>query len=239
MSGEDMVRALGFIDEKYIAEAESTKLSAKRVWLKVGSVAACLCLLLTGIYSLRQEGIPTEGANDMAQVPAGGYESIQEDGTVRGYGEKEIMESAQEDAEPKSYVVSSREIRTDGGGEDISYPFVTILRSREELEDYCLAQGKIYDLESGFLEACSAYREDYFADNDLILLCVEETSGSVTHQVTDVREENGEWIITVVRYEPEEGTCDMAQWHILIEVQMGKVIAPESTVTVRFENKEN
>ena len=238
MNGEDMVKALGYIDEQYIQEAETEKLSAKGIWLRVGSAAACLCLLLAGIYGPWKRNIPGEGNQEMAQVPAGGmqeYSMAYGEQSDRSQADKEII---CENAEPNSYAVSTWEIRTDGGNEDISYPFVTVLRSREELTDYCLAQGKVFDLETEFLDACKGYDESYFAKNDLILICVEETSGSVTHQVTDVREEKGGWIITVVRHEPEEKTADMAQWHILVEIQMGKVIAPEATVSVRFENKE-
>ena len=238
MNGEDMVKALGYIDERYIQEAETAKLSTKGVWLRVGSVAACLCLLLAGFYGLRQRNLPGEGDQEMAQVPAGGWQEnsvLYSNNADRSQTDKEII---CENAEPNAYLVSTREIRTDGGNEDITYPFVTVLRSREELEDYCLAQGEVFDLETEFLDACKGYDESYFAKHDLILICVEETSGSVTHQVTDVREEKGGWIITVVRHEPEEKTADMAQWHILVEIQMGKVIAPEATVSVRLENKE-
>lgn len=240
MNGEDMVRALGFIDEKYIDEAETAQLSAKGIWLRVGSAAACLCLLLAGFYGLRQSNILTEGSQEMPQFPAGGkQEDIAEDSTVRGQKDIGSEEIAAEGAEPNTYAVSTREIRTDGGRDGMVYPFVTVLRSREELADYCRAQGEIFDLESGFLDACKLYDDSYFARNDLILICVEEESGSVTHQVTDVYEENGGWVITVVRHVPQERTDDTAQWHILVEVQMGKVIAPESTVTIRLENKEN
>lgn len=242
MNGEDMVRALGFIDEKYIDEAETAKLSTKGVWLRMGSAAACLCLFLAGIYGLKQSSIPAEDVQEMAQAPAGGWqENAVEDSSDAVRGQKDMIseEIAAEGAEPKAYMVSTQEIRTDGGSEDIVYPLVTVLRSREELEDYCRAQRDIFDLESGFLDACKGYDSSYFAQNDLILICVEENSGSVTHQVTDVCEENGGWVITVVRHEPEEKTDDLAQWHILVEVQMGKVIALESAVTIRLENKEN
>lgn len=238
MSGEDMEKALGYIDERYIQEAETAKLSAKKVWLRVGSAAACLCLLLAGIYGLQQRNMPGEENQEMAQVPAGGWQEnfmAHSNQADRSQADNEMICQG---AEPKAYLVSTREIRTDGGNEDISYPFVTVLRSREELTDYCLAQGKVFDLETEFLDACKGYDESYFAQNDLILICVEEASGSVTHQVTDVREEKGGWIITVVRHEPEEKTADMAQWHILVEIQMGKVIAPEATVSVQLENKE-
>lgn len=248
MNGEDMAKALGFIDEKYIDEADTAKLTARGIWLRVGSLAACLCVLMAGIYGMRQASIPAQGQGEPTDGP-GGYDGIMESmpesslsdsaHSPNKRNENDKPEAVASGIEPNAYGVSTQEIRTDGGAEGISYPFVTVLRSTEELEGYCLAQREIFDLESGFLDACSRYNDSYFAQNDLILVCIEEESGSVTHQITDVYEEKGVWIITVVRHMPQEKTDDMAQWHILVEVQMGKVIAPESTVVIRFENKEN
>ena len=242
MNGDDLIRALGDINEEFVAEAEEWKRPGKQLWRRAGSLAACLCLILACMYGLYHRNILPEVPGAVGQLAAGGNIAIDEDAAI-GETERNWEKPAKENKEPKPYAVSSRSIRTDGGAKDISYPFVTILRSREELEDYCLVQGRLFDLETGFLEACEAYDEIYFAEHDLILLCLEESSGSVTHQVTDVRDENGEWIITVTKHAPVEMIrdmpFDMTQWHILIEVQMGKVIAPESAVTVRFENKEN
>jgi len=241
MSGEDMVRALNFVEEKYIEEAEMARLSNGKIWLRVGSMAACLCLLAFGIHSWKQHNMLADGEQEQAQVPAGGTLVMihtQNGDSTDTRQEESRHEIHYGQGEPKAYAVSSKEIRTDGGNEDISYPFVTVLRSLEELDDYCRAQGKIFDLETEFLDASKGYDESYFVKHDLILICVEETSGAVTHQVTDVREEQGGWIITVVRHEPEEKTDDLAQWHILVEIQIGKVIAPEAAVSVRLENKE-
>lgn len=251
MNGDDMLSALNHIDEKYIAEAEAAKISGGGIWLRVGSVAACLCLIFAGVYGLRQREMQMEKADQVMQTPAGGMQVItpitqpekneaKAEQPARGMQDFAISEEADyTGAEPDVYGVLSRNVRADGGMEDAVYPYVTVLRSAEELEDYCLTQGEIYDLESGFKEACEAYDESYFANNDLILLCVEEAGGAMTHQVTGMYQKNGIWIISVVRYVPEEATYDVSQWHILIEVQMGKVIAPESTVTVQVEYREN
>lgn len=251
MNGDDILSALNHIDEKYIAEAETAKISGRGIWLRVGSAAACLGLIFAGVYGLRQREMQMENADKVMQMPAGSVQmtkpTIQQEKNegkaeqpARGMQDFAIANEADyTGVEPDMYGVLSRNVRTDGGMEDAVYPYVTVLRSAEELEDYCLTQGEIYDLESGFKEACEAYDESYFAKNDLILLCVEESGGALTYQVTGMYQENGNWIISVVRNMTEEAACDVAQWHILIEVQMGKVIAPGSTVTVQVENKEN
>ena len=52
MTGKDLFESLSFIDERYIEEAEYCTLARKFPWLRVASLAACLCLLLLCIRPL-------------------------------------------------------------------------------------------------------------------------------------------------------------------------------------------
>ena len=52
MTGQELFHALSFVDEKYVAEAETARI-AKTPWMKYLSVAACLCILLLGVYGMR------------------------------------------------------------------------------------------------------------------------------------------------------------------------------------------
>ena len=56
MTGQELFHALSFVDERYIAEAESAKLGGKIPWVKVLSVAACLCILIVGAFALENIG---------------------------------------------------------------------------------------------------------------------------------------------------------------------------------------
>ena len=51
MTGAELFEALSFVDEKYVQEAENAKLRTATPWMKVLSVAACLCILITGVYA--------------------------------------------------------------------------------------------------------------------------------------------------------------------------------------------
>ena len=57
MTGQELFYALSFVDERYIAEAETAKLGAKIPWIKVLSVAACLCILIVGAFALDEIGL--------------------------------------------------------------------------------------------------------------------------------------------------------------------------------------
>lgn len=69
MTGTQLFEALSFVDEKYIQEAETSNLHRNTPWMKVLSVAACLCILITGVYAYSRmqskgamEGIKEEAA---------------------------------------------------------------------------------------------------------------------------------------------------------------------------------
>lgn len=69
------------------------------------------------------------------------------------------------------------------------------------------------------------YDENFFAEHNLILVVMIESSGSVAHEVREVQveasvESDLPYTIrpVIMRICPDVGTCDMAQWYILIAV---------------------
>ena len=69
MTGQELFGALSFVDERYIAEAETANLRVKLPWMKVVSVVACLCILIVGAFAL--ENIGHKGATEsMAEAEA-------------------------------------------------------------------------------------------------------------------------------------------------------------------------
>ena len=155
--------------------------------------------------------------------------------------------------EPGAYAFEAQYIRTNGGPED-GYPYHTVISSRAELEAYYEAYKDIYSLERretvysdstiGFLDACDKYDNAYFERQNLVLIVLQEGSGSIRHEITDVRRhriENGAldgWDITIDRKVPEAGSEDMAQWHLFLEVQMGDVIKATDKVWINGKQSE-
>ena len=72
MSGKDLFEGMSYVDARFVDEAENKTLPKRIVspWIKVASMAACLCLILFSLYNLqpylrgKTEGIATEGAAD-------------------------------------------------------------------------------------------------------------------------------------------------------------------------------
>ena len=91
---------------------------------------------------------------------------------------------------------------------------------------------KVYsDTTIGFVDAIERNDEAWFADHQLIVVLLEEGNGSIRHNVTEVRD-GAEPVVTVSRLVPEVGTADMAEWHILVEVE--RVSDPATEITVNL-----
>ena len=74
MSGKDLFEAMSYVDERFVDEAEYMTFPKPVVfpWIKLGSMAACLCLIIFSLYNLQpylrgeMEGISGEGAADVS-----------------------------------------------------------------------------------------------------------------------------------------------------------------------------
>jgi len=135
---------------------------------------------------------------------------------------------------------SAQYIRTNGGA--TQFPDVQIIDSVQALTDYYEKNDEAFDLERkaqvysdttiGFLDACDKYDDAFFADNYLIFVLLEEGSGSIRHEVTDVLQTaDGEIAISIDTHVPSCFTCDMAQWHIILELDREvNVFAPQDVL---------
>ena len=75
MSGKDLFEGMSYVDERFVYEAENKTLPKRIVspWLKVASMAACLCLIIFSLYNLQPylrgetEGAGQEAADAMPE----------------------------------------------------------------------------------------------------------------------------------------------------------------------------
>ena len=135
----------------------------------------------------------------------------------------------------KNISFETQYIRTDGYHEDAQYPKIIFIRSVDELNNYYKENRSKYSLERrenvsldssiGFLDACDKYDDSYFKEKILIMVLLEEGSGSIRHTVKKIELKNTEdsngvinkLLIEIDPIIPECGTADMAEWHIMIE----------------------
>lgn len=131
-------------------------------------------------------------------------------------------------------------VRTDGYHENVGYPVVTVVSSKAALDAYFEENRGLYELSrgeqagsaSGFAGAIKKYDDDWFASHQLVIALLEESSGSVRHEVESVTAGDSPSIV-IRRLVPEVGTCDMAEWHILIELA-ANTFRPDARIPVTF-----
>ena len=165
-----------------------------------------------------------------------------------GCNKKTDLQQSNNIPEPESYAFDAQYIRTDGYSTDKCYPYFVVIDSKKELDAYYDANKEKYDLERketvysdttiGFLDACDKYDDAYFENNNLVLIILQESSGSVRHEITDVhaqRDEKGTvlgWNISINSIVPEAVTDDVAQWHLFLEIQMGNIINDQDSIFI-------
>ena len=138
-------------------------------------------------------------------------------------------------------------VRTDGYHEGVRYPSYTVITTNAQLEEYYAKNKDLYNLERrtsppasdssiGFLNAADKYDDAFFATHTLVLVLLQESSGSVRHEVTKVSNDEGVTEITVRRDVPQIGTTDMAQWHIFVELPNTQVSPAEIRIVLDTNN---
>lgn len=196
------------------------KIIIKRVIISGISTAAAVLLVACAV-----RWMTTIGTTD--RFPSGNNKEENEDvmGLPDGNGSAELEDSAVGNLTLGSsssieLEFKAQYIRMNGIDEDAIYPAALIIRSVEELKTYC----ENISTEE-FLEACDKYSENYFENQVLVLVVLQEGSGSISHNVKALttkgivtgNEMTAKLSIEIESLIPEAGTCDMAQWHIIIE----------------------
>lgn len=118
----------------------------------------------------------------------------------------------------QSLEIAAQYIRTDGYHEGRKYPRAALLSDRKEFMEYYESSRDFYSLDD-FYNACHQYDENFFSKYDLLMVLVEEGSGSILHTVRALEYTDGTISVQIDRAVPEVVTDDMAQWHILIPVE--------------------
>ncbi len=74
---------------------------------------------------------------------------------------------------------------------------------------------------TAFSTAIKRYDDAFFQDSVVVLISLEEGSGSISHKVKSCELTNDSIVIDLDTYTPTILTDDMALWHILIEIEKG------------------
>jgi len=114
--------------------------------------------------------------------------------------------------------ISIEYTRTDGYHSDMSYPCIQVIKSENELLEYYQKQKDKFNMDSDFKDRMAYYDESFLKYNVLVIILIQESSGSIRHELESVTTDDDSVIFGIKRIIPEMGTTDMAQWHILISI---------------------
>ena len=139
-------------------------------------------------------------------------------------------------------------VRTNDYTDGAKYPVVKVIKSVQELKAYYETYKDTFDLERrdtvysdmpvGFLDVCSKYDETFFNENYLVFAILEEGSGSIRHKVERVvLTTDGKLSVSICSIVPEVCTDDMAQWHIVLELQRSTAIESEKDVVLYWDGR--
>lgn len=106
------------------------------------------------------------------------------------------------------------------------FPQYAVIRSASELEEIHDELGLMVadNVDTTWELLTAKYSDEWFKSNDLILVLLEEPSGSINPYVTDVtRGEDRNYTVYINDDYPEAFTNDMAYWYVLVEITGTKV----------------
>ena len=117
-----------------------------------------------------------------------------------------------------------------GSNGDERYPYTKTVTTLAEWQSLYLGCDASLISDSGFTDGLAALDEAFFAEQSLLILYLEESSGSYRHRVDQVIVEDGTVTVTLTTLQPEIFTCDMAYWAILIPIDKGSANLPVEIV---------
>ena len=156
------------------------------------------------------------------------------DESVKTYNDTEWLNDVHMIGEPETLDFDVQYVREGAKVEPTVYPAVRVIRSVDEMNRYL--QNETY-MSENLMEACEKYDENYFGSQLLIIVLLEEGSGSIRHEVEQVGIDGDKTIVEIKTIVPEVGTCDMAYWHILIEPEAGTEISSEDDVIIFLDGR--
>lgn len=172
-------------------------------YISVSALAlAVVCALVFSFVSCLRSGTDADTCDETAET--GGV-------TFPVSGEADLRKGTENEVRVFPY----RTVRTGSGDENENkeYPYIFEIKNRTEFDALAKRLGSAYAEELSAL----GYGDAFFAENELVTVVLRETSGSIGHEVLGADEKGG---IRIKRILPEEGTCDMAEWHIFVELPL-------------------
>ncbi len=110
-----------------------------------------------------------------------------------------------------------------GYGDDDSYPKAYVMRSYSEIEEYYYATEKSYYFGVRFTITMASFTDEFFEDNDVMIVVISEPSTYVSHSVDGMELfTDGSFNISITRHIPEDAPIsDGTIYHLVFTAPKG------------------
>lgn len=213
------------------APAKKGKVIAWKRWIPVAA-AACLVLVVSLLPGGKPAMDSAPGAPDMASngAPAPVVDAPAGDSAKAEAAEYDdslsTQNESQKDADARVDIPFTKVTYLRSGYDGTSASAsATVISNITSLDSY-LADSSIS--RSALDTLRETYQADFFSNRSLLMVALEEGSGSISHELQSVSTD----AVTIRRIVPEAGTCDMVAW--LLVVELDELLNDGSNLNVVF-----
>ncbi|MBR5722963.1 MAG: dockerin type I repeat-containing protein, partial [Oscillospiraceae bacterium] len=194
-----------------------------------GSIDVADAVLIARFAAEDKDAVMTDQGRQNADVTHDGNTDGQDAAKLLQFIAKKL---GSEDLTEKNYAFSAVYVRTPikNTGSD---PQVKTFSTREELDAFIAENAEamqISDIDEepgiSLADAAAKYTSDWFDAHKLLVVSLTEPSGSIRHAVTGVSEDT----VRIDLFNTHGGFFDMADWHILIELDKSAKLSDDMHV---------
>lgn len=249
MTAEKLQDAIGLLPADLIAEADKRRQRKPKVilWKRYAAMAACFALVCSAAWFASMVLMPGGGATESAvQVAADAAAPAAAAPKEAANGTFEILTEEAPALDLPAADMEEIPNEAAGGTEPVAYSFETPLKpatacfssssevalvtSREELDTYLADKDWIFDFTDG-KERLDSYGPEWFLEKDLLLIAQLRVPEGFDCTVTAITEQEGRWQIGVA-YDREPEAAGTAEWHILLELDKGRISDADAVVLI-------
>ncbi|MCC8130786.1 MAG: hypothetical protein LIO72_03450 [Ruminococcus sp.] len=185
-------------------KAKATKTKLNRITAVFVACLILLTTLFTGCSNVKDEPEVTEEVTEDATADPEDVISIsgvEHDGSFYGSFLTMVLSYDSADSYPKAY----------------------IMHSYSEIEEYYYATERIYSFGARFTITMASFTDDFFEDNDVMIVVISEPSTYVSHSVEDMELlSDGAFNISITRHIPENAPLsDGTIYHLVFTAPKG------------------
>ena len=109
------------------------------------------------------------------------------------------------------------------GEDELEFPYIRLFDSYEDIEDYFYPSERYFRFGKRFTMACASFNDEFFAENDVMMLVIKEDSTYVSHSLDNISEADGKTNIAITRHIDSDATESNSEavYHLILTAPKG------------------